>query len=245
MDRERLMKAIDARRSRRKYINTPMDSGVVKTLEELVKKYNAMGNVRMELVTNDGTAFNGLSKSYGLLSGVNDFIGLIADKKDFLMEEKLGYYGEILVLEATALGLGTCWVGGSFDKKNMPFALSDNENVACTITIGSVDEKDSFKEKLVRSLSHRKTKTVEELYTGDPIVPEWFINGMQAVQKAPSAVNRQPVLFSYDAGVVTASVKDETDFMMAIDLGIAKLHFELGAGSGSWEWGNGSRFVLG
>jgi hypothetical protein len=80
------------------------------------------------------------------------------------------------------------------------------------------------------------------MYTSDAPVPDWFLSGMQAVQKAPSAINRQPVMFSYKDGVVTASVEDIDGEGFAFDLGIAKLHFEIGAGGGAWEFGNGAEF---
>lgn len=38
--------------------------------------------------------------------------------------------------------------------------------------------------------SHRKVKNIDEMFESDSVPPEWFLNGMQAVQKAPSAVNR-------------------------------------------------------
>ena len=50
-------------------------------------------------------------------------------------------------------------------------------------------------------------------------------------------------LFKYKDGQVTASITVPTETAM-IDLGIAKLHFELGAGGGSWEYGNGSHYCF-
>ena len=114
--------------------------------------------------------------------------------------------------------------------------------IVCAITIGNVKQKLSTKEKLIHSLTHRKTKTVEQMYTSDSPVPDWFLSGMAAVQKAPSAVNRQPVTFSYKDGTVTASVENIDGEGFAFDLGIAKLHFEIGAGGGAWEFGNGAGF---
>ena len=80
------------------------------------------------------------------------------------------------------------------------------------------------------------------MYVSNGTVPDWFITGMNAVQKAPSAINRQPVMFSYKDGTVTATVDDITKEGFAFDLGIAKLHFEIGAGGGTWDFGNGAEF---
>ena len=119
MDQEKnilsLQDAIKTRRSRRKYIPEPLEQSDIAVLQELIDEYNAKENLDIRLVLDNGEAFKGFRKSYGMFSGVNNYIGLIGNKNDVLNNEKLGYYGELLILHATALGLGTCWVGGTFD----------------------------------------------------------------------------------------------------------------------------------
>jgi len=245
-----LTEAIEVRRSRRKYLGTPIDPGVVSGLRELLAEYGKAGNVRMELVVNNGEAFKGVRKSYGMFSGVNDYVGLIADPSDAAAIERIGYYGELLVLHATAMGLGTCWVGAGGARADMPFSVSGNEELVCTIVLGNTDEKDSFKEKLIRGIVRHKTKTVREMFESDGPIPDWFMDGMNAVGKAPSTVNRQPVMFYCKAGKASAEAKDGSagfvklsPALLWLDFGIAKLHFELGAGGGKWEWGNGGEFA--
>jgi len=243
MEKENLTKAIEMRRSRRKFQGTPIDEKTVAKLDALIVKYSTKDSGRMVLVTNNGKSFNGFTKSYGMFSGINDYIVLIADKNDLEAVEKLGYYGELMVLNTTELGLGSCWVGGGFSRLDMPITLDKGESVICAIVIGHASEDLSFKEKIIHGITHRKTKTVEDMYTSNEPVPEWFIAGMKAVQRAPSAVNRQPVKFTYQAGSVQASVKDVANLNTTLDLGIAKLHFELGAGGGTWIWGNDGNFT--
>jgi nitroreductase len=240
-----LLAAIDRRRSRRKYLPKVLEQTAAETLRVFIASLSDREYVKMRLITDNGDAFNGLRKSYGMFSGVRNYIALIGDKTDMLCLEMLGYYGEWLILHATALGLGTCWVGGTFDSAFCPVELEEDDSVVCAITVGEVKPELSAKEKLIYRLTHRKTKTVEQMYTSDSPVPDWFFAGMQAVQKAPSAINRQPVMFSYKDGVVSASVEDITTQGMAFDLGIAKLHFELGAGGGRWDFGNGESFTRG
>lgn len=238
-----LQEAIEIRRSRRHYLAAPIDPAAVAKLRDLIAEYNQKAKLRLELVTGDGKAFNGFFKSYGMFSGVENYIGLIADSTDGTCEERLGYYGELLALHGTTMGLGSCFVGGSFKRSACPFVLAEHETIPCVIAIGKVEEPDSAKEKFIRNMTHRKIKSVEEMFVTDGPVPDWFMSGMKAVQKAPSAVNRQPVVFSFKDGMVTAGVSDITKPGIAIDLGIAKLHFELGAGDGTWEWGNGGRLL--
>ena len=214
-------------------------------IASFISEFNAKHQVKMQLVTNNGDAFKGFRKSYGMFSGVKNYVALIGDKADTLGLEKLGYYGEWLILHATTRGLGTCWVGGTFDSTACPVDLSEGESVVCAITVGNVKPKRSVKEKLIHGITHRKSKTVEQMVISDDSLPDWLLSGMEAVRKAPSAVNRQPVLFSYKDDIVTASVKDVNGEGVALDLGIAKLHFEIGSGGGSWEFGNGGGFKRG
>lgn len=238
-----LTEAIELRRSRRKYIESPIGAEVAEKLQTLALEYGQKANVRLELVLNNGSAWGGLRKSYGMFTGVKNYVGLIASKTDFEAMERLGYYGELLMLHAVAMGLGTCWVGGSFDRKLCPFVLCGDEMIVCAIALGYAQEQESMKEKLIRSVTHRKTKTIKDMMTTDAPAPGWFMAGMRAVQKAPSAVNRQPVVFSLKEGKVTAGVEKASDIGSVLDLGIAKQHFELGAGCGSWSFGNHAEFA--
>ena len=149
----------------------------------------------------------------------------------------------MLVLGAVGLGLGTCWVGGSFARGLCPFDLSGGETIVCTITIGNVLERDTMRESLIRGMTHRRSKTAEQMFTADGPAPGWFMEGMRAVQKAPSAVNRQPVRFTLERGRITACVENYADVGAVLDLGIAKAHFELGAGDGTWAFGNHGAFA--
>lgn len=237
-----LTDAIKVRCSRRKYVPAPLDASTAAELQAAIAEYLGKEALDIRLVTGNGEAFAGFRKSYGMFSGVRNYLGLIGKPGDSLYAEKLGYYGELLVLRATALGLGTCWVGGTFYAKACPFDLAAGESVICVIAVGRAAEGMSFKEKFIRNMTHRKSKTVEQMYTSSEPAPDWFLAGMEAVRLAPSAVNRQPVMFTYANGAVTASVKDAEGMAYALDLGIAKLHFELGAGGGTWAFGNGAEF---
>lgn len=239
---ENLVCAIKQRRSRRKYLPTPMAPHAVEALRTSISEMGDKENVKMHLVLDNGDAFHGFRKSYGMFSGVRNYIALLGDKTDAIGLEKLGYFGERLVLQATALGLGSCWVGGTFDRASCPFELARGESIVCVITVGNVPTEPSAKEKLIYRFTHRKSKEIEQMLISDALVPEWCKAGMRAVQKAPSAVNRQPVTFAYKDGIVSASVGDAQGDGFALDLGIAKLHFELGAGGGTWDFGNGGEF---
>lgn len=236
-----LNKAIEMRCSRRTYIDKPIDNEKVRILEKLIEDVNKEGNLHLQLVLNDGNAFQGIRKSYGLFTGVQNYIALVGNDDKFF-REKIGYYGEQVVLEATRLGLGTCWVGGSFDKKSCNCSVEKGEVLIAVIAIGNIPVEHTLKEKIIAKMARGKSKAVSEMYESDEVIPDWFEAGMKAVQKAPSAMNKQPVKFSYKNSIVTAGIEGDKDYQQ-IDLGIAKLHFELGGQGGKWQWGNGAAFI--
>jgi len=238
-----LQEAINIRTSRRTYIEAPLEQEQIEKLQKLIDEYNKIGGFRIELVMNNGEAFKGFTSSYGLLTGVNHYLGFIVEEDAPDIDEKIGYYGELIILHLTIMRLGTCWIGGSFRKSKTPFKLDTNERLACLITVGKVEDEPRGREAFIYKLIHRKTKGISEMFRSDGAEPTWFLSGMEAVAKAPSALNKQPVMFHYENGRVTAAINSKIKYVPGLDLGIAKLHFELGAGGGTWKWGNGGEFV--
>lgn len=236
-----LAQAAERRCSRRSYLKKPIQPELVLTLEGHIKECNEASGLNIQLMLNNGKAFDGLTKSYGLLSGVQNYIALVGKKADSNLKEKAGYYGEMLVLAAGELGLGTCWVGGTYSKKGCLCECAEDETLVAVITLGYVPEERGWKEGFVYRTVRRKHKTGEEMTRATEETPEWFRQGVRLAAMAPSALNAQPVTFHYDKGRVTATV-EKMELFLPTDLGIAKLHFELGAGSGWWDWGNGADF---
>lgn len=78
----------------------------------------------------------------------------------------------------------------------------------------------------------------------DEKLPEEIVFAMRLVEKAPSSVNRRPVKFRYENGVISASVAEPYSDK-SIDFGIAQLHFQLGMSAKGikGEWSNGT-FVV-
>lgn len=235
------LEAIENRRSRRLYLPTVIDSEKRNVLQQFIEQYNRESGLSISFVEDGSVAFKGVMKSYGLFSGVRSLLAMIGKGEDQNLKEKIGYYGEKLVLEATKMNLSTCWVGGTFDRNSALVELADGEMLVCVITIGHSEEL-SFKEKMVHQMVARKSKTIAEMLVSDVKVPSWVTEGLMAVQKAPSAVNHQPVQFDYKSGVLKASVVDDGKFNL-IDFGIAKVHFEVAAG-GRFEVGNGAKLIL-
>ena len=225
-----LLEAIEARHSVRAYKEQPLTEDVVKILEEQIALLNRDGNLHIQLIQNEPRAFQGTMAKYGKFRNVSNYI-VMAGKKSEDLDERVGYYGEHLVLLAQTLGLNTCWVGLSYSKVPGTYVLADGEKIACYIAIGYGE---------TQGVSH-KIKTVEQVSNASDITPSWFRKGVEAALLAPTAVNQQKFSFEY-VGMENnrPKIRAKKGFSMIgytqIDLGIAKYHFEIGAGKDNIIW---------
>ena len=237
-----IYEAISVRTSARTYLSTPLTPEQRRELSKTLEQCSRRGGVRFRLVCGRPGPFLPLRKSYGMLKGVQNFFVFAGPEDDPDLEEKCGYYGEQAVLAAAAMGLGTCWVGGTFDRESCRDLVGPGEKLVCVAAVGPVPGRLSGREKLLTKAARSKRRTAEDLSEAAAEAPAWFAPAMEAVRLAPSAMNRQGYRFVCNAnGTVSARLTATGAFSMT-DLGIAKLHFELGAHGGEWSWGNGGTF---
>ena len=209
------MKAVRERHSVRRYTDRPIEGDVLKELRLAIEKYNREGGLRMQLRLNEDEPFRGFLASYGLLHGVRNYVALIGEDRPDL-DERVGYYGEKLVLHAQLLGLNTCWVGGSY-RKGKAVRVAENERLVCVLAIGYGANQGHA----------RRSKPMEKLCCTDGEMPEWFRMGMEAAMLAPTAVNQQRFMIEWKNGILR--YRAYRGLFSAVDLGIVKLHFEIGA----------------
>ncbi len=234
------LEAIALRTSRRAYTGR-LDKEQLRALQDTAAKMSLQCGLSIRVMEDGAEAFGGITKSYGMFSGVHSLVVLAGKETDPDLFEKAGHCGERLVLDATKMGLGTCWVGGTFDRRRLAQNLPAGQRLVAVITAGPAKEQKGFVEKTVRRFTGDHNRPPEMFYTADVAAPpEWFMAGVAAAARAPSAVNRQPVRFRLENGAVSATVPGEQTYEL-IDLGIAKLHFEIAAG-GRFAWGNGAVF---
>ena len=98
----------------RRYLPKPISEDILDVLRARIAEANEEGHLHIQLVTGEPKAFSGLM-SYGSFSGVENYLVMAGEKADDL-DERVGYYGESLVLLAQTLGLNTCWAGLSYTK---------------------------------------------------------------------------------------------------------------------------------
>ena len=225
-----IQEAIEARHSVRAYKDQPLSEEIVKVLEDEIVKLNHEGQLHIQLICNEPKAFQGTLAKYGKFRNANNYLVMAGQKAEDL-DERVGYYGEHLVLLAQTLGLNTCWVGLSYSKVPGTYVLGEDEKIACYIAIGYGETQGSG----------HKIKTVEQVSNASDITPSWFRKGVEAALLAPTAVNQQKFSFEY-VGMSNNrhQVRAKKGFSMIgytqMDLGIAKYHFEVGAGKVNFEW---------
>ena len=218
-----IMEAIKSRHAVRSYEDRVLTADARCEMQELLSQLNRESGLNMQLVLNEPKAFSGFMAHYGKFSGVKNYIALIG-KKGPGLDEDCGYYGEKVVLKAQQLGLNTCWVAMTYQKVPGALRIGPGERLAAVIALGY---------GATQGTPH-PVKPVEKLCAAEGPLPLWFRQGMEAVRLAPTAMNQQKFLFSLKDGVVSA--KPGTGFYTKMDLGIAKCHFEIGAGSANWRW---------
>jgi len=204
---------------------------------------------RVSLVDDpDRRLFTGLVGGYGKVSGTAlaaAFIGRApaGGEAPESVQAAVGYLGEGLILEATRLGLGTCWIAGSFDKASAArlAELAPGEVVVAVTPLGYPAERQGNGERVLRTLVKASARvSVEKLAPGilDGGWPAWAVSAVQATRRAPSGANRQPWRFRLDGETLVMERAEKLYWTAPIDFGIARLHVELGAQheqvTGSW-----------
>jgi nitroreductase len=256
-------RAIFVRRSRRSFIDRLPEEEKVAMIEKVCREFRLEGalkegaevraearvrvkvRVRAEFVRlSPEKVFRGIVGNYGRITGAPYYVALIGETGAPNVEESVGYLGEGVILEATALGLGTCWVSGFFRPEPVRdhIAIAEDERVYAVTPIGYTSSDYSAKEKLYASAARsRKRKSFGEIVEGGAPEP-WQEKATEAARMAPSAANRQPWRFVLGEKSITVRVdnpKDSNRFPKRLDCGIAMLHIELGAMTagkkGQWE----------
>ena len=216
------LEAINLRHSVRSYTDKKIEGEILEQLTNTIDKCNLESGLNIQLCLNEPQAFSCLMSKYGKFKNVKNYIALVG--KDDQLEEKIGYYGELIVIKAQQLGLNTCWVAMTYNKGKCAAKVNSGEKLLMVISLGYGE---------TNGVPH-KTKPVEDLCPVTGNMPDWFKKGIEAVQLAPTAMNQQKFFFELNGNFV--KTVSGSGFYTKVDLGIAKYHFEIAAGKNEWEW---------
>lgn len=219
-----LINSINKRCSRTCFLNEPINClGEVK---RMLAAINSIDGISFDHIEEGRKIFSQTKPLYGNFRNINNIIIARADKGDVNGKEKVGYYGQKLILELTSLGLGSSWVGLDFnnfrDSLNTP-----KQDFIAMIIFGAIEEQRSSIEQLMFDMLHKDTVEITTVFNLETPPTPVTIQAIGSVMKAPSFANKMKPRFNINSSTITVSVENNfyTDL---IDLGIFKLHFEIG-----------------
>lgn len=185
---------------------------------------------------------DGTVGTYGVITGANTYIcGIkISDNGDLV---QLGYLFEKIILFATSLNLGTCWLGGTFNRSEFAekAGLIEGESFICATPLGYSAENKSIRDRAMRKIAksdHRKD--FNELFFNKDLnslnKEELGVHGeaLEMVRIGPSASNKQPWRIVKDEDLYHLYLERTPDYakildydIQLLDMGIAQYHFEI------------------
>lgn len=218
---ERWYKAAKERFSVRKYTESATNEELKKLKE--VASFLKTGGVRIVVGRREGIFSPLIGR---MISGTETFAAIVSDDPE--EDYTVGLVGESFVLECTAMGLGTCWLGMSYSKSAANSAVkfkNEYEKIRCVISIGHFE-----KDREIR----RSRKQIYELTglvdTAFRKLPEWQQAAVNCARIAPSARNAQPWEFDIlDPNHLQIAQVSRNFGYGELDCGIAMLHAEIGA----------------
>jgi len=255
-----IIETINQRVSCRTYGDTPIEPEKAEALKDFLKANTASpfgSRIYFQLLDLDalegGTRTPG---TYGVIKGARHFIAGAVLRRPKAMED-FGYCMERNILEATDLGLGTCWLGGTFNRSGFAekMRLADYELLPAVSPVGYASDRKSLIDRVFRfgAGSDRRRSWHEMFFDGridNPLQPESagpYETPLACLRRGPSASNKQPWRIIKDNrifhfylkrtpgyGVILGDIK-----LQNVDMGIAMCHFELSSAAlglkGHWQ----------
>jgi len=261
-----IIETIKTRKSCRTYSNKPIEPGKISELRQFLasnKEAPFGSNVRFLLLDFNELEISELKNltTYGVIKGARQFIVGTVEKQTKAMED-YGYCMERNILMATSLGLGTCWLGGTFKRSGFAgkINLGESELLPVISPVGYSSDKRSAVDRMFRFLAASdKRKPWHELFYLHDIDTfldkensDSFETPLECVRMAPSASNKQPwrIIKDRDQNAFHFYLKRTPGYenivkdikLQNVDMGIAMYHFELTAKElglkGDWNVNN-------
>lgn len=225
---------IRARHSVRTFAGVPLDETQTRTLREAIDSASSPfgGGVSIRLCRFD---LKGPQKpgTYGTITGASDYLLMAyGDGRESALSA--GYMMEQVVLRATSMGLGTCWIaatfrGGDFDRGQ---TWPDGESLKIISPVGHPAPRKSLRDRLTSTFARSGTrKPFGELFFdgsfGVSLSEEsLFGESLAMLRLAPSSVNSQPWRAVVCDGTVHFYCKSAKPLYI-LDSGIGLCHFHL------------------
>ena len=208
--------AIKNRHSVRNYEAKKIEADKVEKIRAKIEELNKEGNLHLQFMVDAGKTYNKLFNKVAGLGSAPSVIACVGID-DETLEQRVGYYGEKLVLFIQELGLNTCWAG-TFNEKNIGAEVGDGEKLVISIAVGYGKDKGK----------PHKSKSPEQVIEAKGDRPYWFNKGVDMALLAPTAINQQKFTIRLNEDESVDFV-DKGGIFSQVDLGIVRCHFEIGA----------------
>lgn len=119
---------IRSRSSVRTFDHKPLSNEVREKIEQYIQGLTNpfSGEVSFKLLQSSNAANSKKLGTYGMIEGAIDYVGVTVQESE-LAYESVGYEFEKLILYAASIGIGTCWLGGTFSKGEFAKAMEIKE----------------------------------------------------------------------------------------------------------------------
>jgi nitroreductase len=261
-----MIEAMKRRVSVRSYADRPVEQSVKDQIRDLLEAHSTgpFGNrVRLSLVdlSDLEQAETRQLGTYGFIRGARLYVVSVVNYGPSAMQDT-GYCLEQVIVRMTELGLGTCWLGGTFKRASFArrLSLSDDEVIPAISPVGYARDKRTVRERVLRRLvGADQRKPWAALFLEDAMdrpLPRdaagEYATPLECLRLAPSASNGQPwrIVKSKDANVFHFFLKRTPGYarflrgldLQLVDMGIAMCHFELASHEsglkGTWTIGD-------
>lgn len=228
---------IKTRKSVRTFNGRPISTEHKEKLSTYIKNISNPYGIPVEFVLLD-------AKKHGLSSPViqGEALYIVAKvEKQPHGEEAFGYSFEKMVLYAWSLGIGTTWIGGTFDRAHFEktVGIEDRERMYAATPLGyPAGEQSEADRKLRASVKGDERLPATELFFDRSFSTPLSINDptlsviLETVRWAPSAANMQPWRIVKDGNQFHFYERHTKQYdaenygdVQKLDMGIALCHF--------------------
>jgi hypothetical protein len=262
-----VIKTMQKRQSIRTYETQKITTEHLKEINDYFNEENNFlgpfgkkGQIELVQVTNNVTDKGIKLETYGFIKNPSAYmIGLTENNQYTLVD--FAYTFQKLILFLTELGIGTCWMGGTFNRNSFEreIQLDERRFIPCITPFGYPKQKQRVFDKAVRLVVKADNKkpwdklfydsnfesTLTKENAGLLEVP------IEMVRLGPSASNKQPwrLVVSDDHKVCHFYIEHTPNYstklgydMQLLDIGIAMCQFDLACQElnikGNWAVGN-------
>ena len=235
------------RKSVRTYIEKPLNETDRVKIEAFIdflakEPHPFSAKVRIRLFDVDKDISSKDLGTYGVIKGARSYLGVAVNEVPDAMEA-VGYVFEKLVLYAASIGLGTCWLGGTFNRSEFAKAmeLKDNEFFPIASPIGYPAKNNHTVDKIMRkAIKADSRKDFESLFFDGSFnnhltekAAGEYAYPLEILRLAPSAKNAQPWRILKDSNSFhffeKKTIPSSKHDIQRLDIGIALCHFDLAA----------------